>query len=62
MTVSEIVAESRKAQGLPARVEDGATLTRLTQLFQNTTTPVCAESGKTRKRASKGHLHGSTAG
>lgn len=59
MTLAEIVAESRKAQGLPPIVADEATLARLALLLQNPTP--AHTSGKTLcERASKVQLNDST--
>ena len=58
MTLAEMVAESRKAQGLPPLVVDPATLARLALLLQ--TTPAHT-SGKTLcERAPKIRVNGST--
>jgi hypothetical protein len=56
MTVAEIVAASRKAQGLPERVEDAATLARLAALLQNET-PVCKSVRKRRAGVERKHTH-----
>ncbi len=61
MTIAEIVAESRRAQGVPPTVEDGAALARLARLLQ-TRTPA-RQSGKTEGGAGvKGYPDGSTIG